>query len=72
MKTPNEQLHALVRKYPDLGMTQLMELTGRSRTQVYGWLCPPRSKHYKKMREHDLRLLKLELREVRPSGLVKA
>lgn len=60
MDPTNRQLHGLVEEY-DLSPTQLMTLTGRSRTHVYGWLCPPGSKHYKTMRPADLRLIRLEL-----------
>ena len=61
MSTNNEHLHNIVMARPDLTVKKLMEITGRSRTQVYGWLCPVNSKHFKKMKRSDLRLLKLEL-----------
>ena len=68
----NKRLHKLVQKH-DLTVPQLMDLTGRSRTHVYGWLCPPGSKHFKVMRESDLRLIELELGIAIPaaeSGLI--
>jgi hypothetical protein len=58
--TTNRELHNLVEEY-DLSISQLMSLTGRSRTHVYGWLCDPVSKHYKSLRPKDLRLIRLEL-----------
>ena len=64
--TPNETLRELVVIRPDLTMSKLMEITGRSRTQVYGWLCPESSKHFKKMAPMDLRLLQLELGLAKP------
>ncbi len=60
MMTTNKQLHKLVEKH-GLTVEQLMELTGRCRTHVYGWLASPSAKHYKVMRESDLRLVQLEL-----------
>ena len=56
----NKQLHELVEEY-DLTPSQLMQLSQSSRTHVYGWLCPPGSKHYKALRPQILRLIRLEL-----------
>lgn len=62
----NRKLRIILKNRPDIKQRDLMNITGRSRTMVHGWMQEPGHKHFKKIRDCDLRHIRLELGLTKP------